>query len=84
MRKERGALRGGTAGIKSVLSTKVKYLGLGRGPGFGVGKFIVIFCFGETALSLCCGVWSGQGGEAWWLMGYEAEVFTKEHFDSLY
>lgn len=33
----------GGVGMKSVLSTKVKYLRLGQDPDFGVGKFIVIF-----------------------------------------
>lgn len=52
------------AGMKSVLSTKVEYLRLGREPQFRAGKFIVIFCFGATALPLYSGVLSGQGHEA--------------------
>ena len=47
--------------MKSVLSTKVKYLRLGEEPEFGVGRFIVIFCFGAPALSFYSGASSVQG-----------------------
>lgn len=51
--KERGAVRGGgSTGMKSVLSTKVKYLRLGEGPEFWVWRFIVMFWFGTRNLSL--------------------------------
>lgn len=36
--------------MKSVLSTKVKYVRLGTGPGFGVGCFIVILSCGRAEL----------------------------------
>lgn len=52
--------RGGSAGVKSVLSTKMKYLRLGQEPEFGAGKFIVILCFGATASSL---LWSVEWSE---------------------
>lgn len=41
--------------MKTVLSTKGKYLRLGPAPEFGVGKFIVILCVGATALPLYSG-----------------------------
>lgn len=50
--------------MKSVLSTKVKYLRLGVGPEFGVGRFIVILCFGTPELALYSGLWSGRGWDA--------------------
>lgn len=77
--KKRGG--GGSTGMKSVLSTKVKYLRLGVGPEFGVGRFIVILCFGTPELALYSGLWSGRGREALAVKGYEVVVFTKEHFD---
>lgn len=57
--------------MKTVLSTKVKYLRLGQGPEFGVGKFIVIICVGATALPLYSGVSSGQGCEALAIKGLQ-------------
>lgn len=57
--------------MKIVMSTKVKYLRLGQGTEFRVGKFIVISCFGATELDLYSGVWSGQGCEALVIKGLQ-------------
>lgn len=60
--------------MKTVLSTKVKYLRLGRGPEFGAGKFIVILCVGAKVLPLYSGVWSGQGCEALPIKGLHKRI----------
>lgn len=58
-----------------------KGLGLGQGPEFRVGKFVVIFRCGAAALPLYSGARSGQGCEVRPIKGYKG--LTKEYFDSL-
>lgn len=60
--------------MKSVLSTKGKYLRFGKKPEFGAWKFIVMFCFGTIFFAVEHQVFSNV--KQW--RSNEAEVFAEK------